>query len=148
MPESFVTIDTNLPLLPPISMVMSRDDRYVAFTLNDEVRLYEIGTKYIRKVSMDLNLNHHKVYSADNPMTADGTTEKNNKAALERKIQFSVDGRSLVVATHLGGQDAFVDVWNCITEQWNVGPDCSRTFKLPPVSLHFPLRMSHQQQAF
>ncbi|KAK1142690.1 hypothetical protein N8T08_007495 [Aspergillus melleus] len=132
VPEAFVTIDTQLSLLPPISIVMSRDDRYVAFTLNEEVRIYEVGTKYIRKIPINMNLNHHKICSADSSMPADGTAEKSNKPALERKIQFSTDGKNLVVATHLGGQDAFVDVWNCSTEQWNVGPDCSRTFKLPP----------------
>lgn len=137
-----MTIDTQLSLLPPLSIVMSPDDRYVAFTLNDEVRVYEIGTKYIRKVSIDLNLNHHKIHSAGNAMTVEDTSEKSSKAALERKIQFSVDGKNLVVATHLGGQDAFVDVWNCSTEQWNIAPDSSRTFKLPPVGLSLVLRVS------
>ncbi|THC96500.1 hypothetical protein EYZ11_003999 [Aspergillus tanneri] len=137
IPEAYLSIEIQHHSLPPISMVMSRDDRYIAFTFKDEVRFYEVGTRSIRRVSIDLNLHHHNTYSNDlatGTSPAEGKTEKANKATAGRKIQFSVDGKNLIVATHLGDQDACVEVWNCSTEQWNVAPDCARTFKLSPWS--------------
>ena len=124
-------------------MVMSRDDRYVAFTLKDQVHVYEIGARTIRKVTLDGNIDTYPVYSEHlattshprRPLSAREVAqeEQRQKSIIERRLQFSVDGMNLIVVTHFGNQYASVNVWDCVDEPWSVGNGKSRSFKLPPV---------------
>ncbi|KAL5337326.1 hypothetical protein BJX70DRAFT_370105 [Aspergillus crustosus] len=139
IPEAYLTVETQHRSLPIDCMVMSRDDRYVAFTLNDHIQVYEIGASGIREVQLgDMTSKHFKNPGLseninDSPMgeTAD-QQEKDTETIVARKLQFSVDGKRFIVATHLGDRDVYVDVWNCTEQQWKLEVDGSKSFKLPP----------------
>ncbi|RDW86746.1 uncharacterized protein DSM5745_03388 [Aspergillus mulundensis] len=139
IPEAYLTVETLQPSSPITCMVMSRDDRYVAFTLEDEVRVYEIDTTEIRQVRLGDKTDY---YTVENALEADinnshktiAQNEKRAGAVVARRLQFSVDGRRFIVATHLGNQYVYVDVWNCIEQQWKLEPGGSKSFKLPPWS--------------
>lgn len=89
-------------------MAMSRDDRHIAFILENRVHVYELGNIYdlearsIRKVTVN-----------ESPMWAQ------EKAATHRKIAFSVDGNGLVL-TRLERQSVYFDVWHRDAEVWNI----------------------------
>ncbi|RJE21159.1 hypothetical protein PHISCL_06504 [Aspergillus sclerotialis] len=137
-----LAIDTQRRSLPSICMVMSRDDKYIAFTLKDQVHIYEIGARTIRKVTLDGYVDTYPMYG-EQPTTTSHTRrplsareiaqeEQRQKSIIERKLQFSVDGMNLIVVTHFGNQYASVDIWDCVAEPWSVGIGRSRSFKLPP----------------
>ncbi|KAL2825694.1 hypothetical protein BJY01DRAFT_230077 [Aspergillus pseudoustus] len=142
VPEAYVTIETQQRTLPITCMVMSRDDRFVAFALKDEVQVYEVGASGVREIQLgaktDRYLARKYVHSATahtkgNPETKMTVREEeSNETIFARKLQFSVDGKRFIVATHLGDQYAYVDVWNCIDQEWNLDIDSSKSFKLPP----------------
>ncbi|KAL4901396.1 hypothetical protein BDW74DRAFT_187782 [Aspergillus multicolor] len=139
IPEAYLTVETLQPSSPITCMVMSRDDRYVAFTLEDEVRVFEIDTTEIRQVRFGDKTDY---YTIENALEADvndshetvAQNEKRAGAVIARRLQFSVDGRRFIVATHLGNQYVNVDVWNCNEQQWKLEPGGSKSFKLPPWS--------------
>lgn len=85
-------------------MAMSRDDRCIAFILESQVHIYELG-KSMQKVPVN------------NSPRWDQT-----KTAIERNIQFSVDGNGLVV-TRLEGQSVYFDVWHREPEAWDIAND-------------------------
>lgn len=139
IPEAKLTIETPHLSSPITSMVMSRDDKYVAFTLRDEVRVYEICTTEISQVQLGGKTGYYAVgnvpeahFSGKHETSGQG--RKGVEEVIARKLQFSVDGRRFIVATHLGNQYAYVDVWNCTQRQWKLEPGGSKSFKLPPWS--------------
>lgn len=87
---------------------MSRDDRHIAFILENQVHVYELGNIYdlearsIRKVTIN-----------ESPRWAQ------EKAATHRKIAFSVDGNGLVLA-RLESQSVYFDVWHRDADVWNI----------------------------
>ncbi|OOF96725.1 hypothetical protein ASPCADRAFT_206900 [Aspergillus carbonarius ITEM 5010] len=138
VPQAYLTIETENRSFPITCMVMSRNDRYVAFTLQDQVRVYEICTRTIQRVSLGSGMDRLSDFGDRAVMgaspSAKGTAyeAKRQKAIIERKLQFSADGKHFVIATHLGDHYAYVDVWNCTFQQWSIVPDRSKSFKLPP----------------
>ncbi|KAL4980618.1 hypothetical protein BDW66DRAFT_124395 [Aspergillus desertorum] len=139
IPEAYLSIETPHSSSPITCMVMSRNDKYVAFTLKDEVRIYEIGAAEIRQVHLGDKTDYNpvgyasKAHTSNNQETT-GRDEKRAEAVITRKLQFSVDCRRFIVATHLRNQYAYVDVWNCTQQQWKLEPGGSKSFKLPPWS--------------
>ncbi|KAL4755549.1 hypothetical protein BDW72DRAFT_164041 [Aspergillus terricola var. indicus] len=139
IPEASLTIETPHLSSPITCMVMSRDDKYVAFTLRDEVRVYEIGTTEICQIQLGDKTGYYAVEDVSEAHFSgkhetSGQHEKRTEEVIARKLQFSVDGRRFIVATHLGNQYAYVDVWNCTQRQWKLEPGGSKSFKLPPWS--------------
>ncbi|KAF9731818.1 hypothetical protein PMIN03_008876 [Paraphaeosphaeria minitans] len=55
---------------------------------------------------------------------------------ISRKVYFSTDSKSLVVATQLGDHCIYVDVWDCTTEPVTTVTEHSRSFKMPPWTLN------------
>ncbi|KKK16696.1 hypothetical protein P175DRAFT_0535825 [Aspergillus ochraceoroseus IBT 24754] len=141
-PEAYLTIETQHRSLPITCMVMSRDDRYVAFTLKDQVKVYEIHHESFREIQLGDRTDHYSALkdlsSAGAHITSlldvkkIGQEEERAETVIERKLQFSVDGKHFIVATHLGDQYAYVDVWDCLEYRWKLAVDGSRSFKLPP----------------
>ncbi|RLL94937.1 hypothetical protein CFD26_104547 [Aspergillus turcosus] len=139
--DAYLTIETGLQnqSIPPICMTMSRNDRFLAFTIREEVRVYEVGVGAIRRVPLGEHFDQYPLLGEEQPSGAatvsrDGQYANHQprlKALIERKIQFSVDAKHLVVATHLGDHCAYVDVWGWNAGQWIITPDKSRSFKLP-----------------
>ncbi|KAL4921805.1 hypothetical protein BDW62DRAFT_197512 [Aspergillus aurantiobrunneus] len=143
IPEAYLTIETPHQPSPITCMAMSRDDRYVAFALKDHVRVYEIGAGGIRQVQLGCKPDY---YAAENisaePLISNspegpevettGPDERIAEAVIATRLQFSVDGRRFIIATHLGNQYVYVDVWNCIEHGWKLEPGGSKYFKLPP----------------
>ncbi|KAL4926912.1 uncharacterized protein BDV17DRAFT_138167 [Aspergillus undulatus] len=139
IPESYLTIEAPHQNSSISCMVMSRDDKYVAFTFNDQIRVYEIGASGIRQVQLDGKTDYYVAgqYSVKPPVgnNSEAETSRDGKGAgtvIGRRLQFSVDGRRFIVATHLADGYAYVDVWNCIEHQWKLEPGGSKSFKLPP----------------
>jgi hypothetical protein len=128
-------------------MVMSRDDRFVAFALKDEVRVYEVTDTSIRELRLGGRTDRYPARKYIHPATAHIKNsskteitvreEESNETVFARRLQFSVDGKRFIVATHLGDQYAYVDVWNCIDQELNLDVDSSKSFRLPPVR-HIP----------
>ncbi|KAI9376270.1 hypothetical protein BJX61DRAFT_552594 [Aspergillus egyptiacus] len=140
-PEAFLTIETRHQSLAISCMVMSRNDKYVAFTLKDEVRVYEIGDGGIHEIPLGGKSEHYSAAQyAGGHRTNFSNLEKPSRggqrmeAAIARELQFSVDGKRFIVATHFGDQSAHVDVWDCNQQQWNLDVDSSKSFMLPPWS--------------
>ncbi|KAE8153995.1 hypothetical protein BDV25DRAFT_136365 [Aspergillus avenaceus] len=137
-PEICTSIEMHHPSSLPIYMVMSRDDRYVAFTLNNEIYLYEIMPNSIRKVSLgDSGDASAQVSDMPPGVTRMGISLENDilqherqSTVMERKLQFSVDGKYFVIATHLDDYSAYVDVWDLSLKRWNVVPGRSRSFRI------------------
>jgi hypothetical protein len=134
-------------------MVMSRDDRFVAFALKEEVRVYEITDSGIREIRLGGKSDRYPARKYIHSTTAHiknsseteiTVREESNETVFARRLQFSVDRKRFIVATHLGDQYAYVDVWNCIDQEWNIDADSSKSFKLPPVRYisfsHLPVR--------
>ncbi|PYH89178.1 hypothetical protein BO71DRAFT_363986 [Aspergillus ellipticus CBS 707.79] len=138
VPEAYLTIEAENQSFSVSCMVMSRNDRYVAFTLKDQVRVYEICTRTIQRVSLGSGLDQlsdlgdRSVMGASPSAKGTAYEGKRQEAVIERKLQFSPDGKQFVIATHLGDHYAYVDVWNCTFQQWNIVPERSKSFKLPP----------------
>lgn len=120
---------------------MSRNDRYVAFTLQDQVRVYEICTRTIQRVSLGSGMDrssdfgHRSVMGASPNAKGTAYQGKRQEAIIERKLQFSPNGKHFAIATHLGDHYAYVDVWNCTFQQWSIVPDKSKSLKLPSVCI-------------
>ncbi|KAL4779812.1 hypothetical protein BJX76DRAFT_364901 [Aspergillus varians] len=140
IPEAYLTIEAPNQTSPITCMVMSRDDRYVAFTLKDHVRVYEIDAGNIRQVQLGGKSDYYAVENIskeshiDNGLKVEtaGQNEKSEEVVIATRLQFSVEGKRFIVATHLGNQYAYVNVWNCIEQQWKLEPGGSKYFKLPP----------------
>ena len=121
-------------------MVMSRDDRYIAFTLKSEVRVYEIIAGGIVRVSFgdtgDPSASLYDMTAAPmhiaSPLGNDGTPG-GQETIIERKLQFSVDGKYFVIATHLTDSNAYVDVWDLSLKRWDTVPGKSQSFRLSHV---------------
>lgn len=146
-PEAFIAIDTPQRNRSSICMAVSRDDRYVAFTLNDQVLVYQIGNGSIRRVFLAEQTDVYQVRveqqqqrpissCVKRPLTLKEASQESQrqKTVIERKLSFSPDAKHLIVATHLGDHHVYLDVWDCATEPWTIKPGYSRSFKLPPVS--------------
>ncbi|OJI83714.1 hypothetical protein ASPTUDRAFT_190162 [Aspergillus tubingensis CBS 134.48] len=137
VPQAYLTIETENQTFPITCMVMSRNDRYVAFTLQDQVRVYEICTRTIQRVSLGSGMDrssdfgHRSVMGASPNAKGTAYQGKRQEAIIERKLQFSPDGKHFAIATHLGDHYAYVDVWNCTFQQWSIVPDKSKSLKLP-----------------
>ncbi|KAL2835056.1 hypothetical protein BDW59DRAFT_168359 [Aspergillus cavernicola] len=140
-PEAYLTVETQHRSLPITCMVMSRNDQYVAFTFKDQVRVYEIGVGRIREIQLGGKADYYSAsqyassvgaHISSNSDVAPGQGDNSAEAVIERRLQFSVDGKRLIVATHLGDQCAYVDVWDCTEQQWKLETNSSRSFKLPP----------------
>ncbi|GAB1208828.1 hypothetical protein APSETT445_007591 [Aspergillus pseudonomiae] len=135
--EAHLPIEIHDPSLPPIHMVMSRDDRYIAFTLKSEVRVYEIIAGGIVRVSFgdtgDPSASLYDMTAAPmhiaSPLGNDGTPG-GQETIIERKLQFSVDGKYFVIATHLTDSNAYVDVWDLSLKRWDTVPGKSQSFRL------------------
>ncbi|KAE8350718.1 hypothetical protein BDV28DRAFT_138608 [Aspergillus coremiiformis] len=132
-PEAHLPIEIHHHSLPPIHMVMSRDDRYVAFTLKNEVRVYELIPSGIRKVSFGGSEDPSAcVCDSMAPPThiVGSDVTQGQEAIIERKLQFSVDGKYFVIATHLTDSNAYVDVWDLSLKRWDSVPGKSTSFRL------------------
>lgn len=120
--KAHLTIDTPHFSSSMISMAMPRDDKRVAFILNDQLHVYELGSLYdletrpIRKVMLDQT---GSCPIRSSPMLAQGHY-------IERTVEFSVEGKNLLVATFLG-QSSHFEVWDCDVEPWRVAS--SRSFQ-------------------
>lgn len=129
--KAHLTIDTPHLASSAISMAMSRDDKRIAFVLNDQLHAYELGglydlkTRSIRKVMLD-QIGSCPIQSR--PRLAQGYY-------IERTVEFSVEGKNLLVATFLG-QSSHFEVWDCDNEPWRVAS--SRSFQ--SVGHHLSLR--------
>lgn len=103
-----MTIDTPGLTLRSDCMAMSRNDRHIAFILENQIHVYELGNMYdlearsIRKVTVN-----------ESPRWAQ------EKAATHRKIAFSVDGNGLVL-TRLESQSVYFDVWHRQGDVWDI----------------------------
>ncbi|KAF7588559.1 hypothetical protein BBP40_005514 [Aspergillus hancockii] len=137
-PEAHLPIEIHHPSLPPIHMIMSRDDKYVAFTLKSEVRVYEIIQSGIRRVSFggsgDTGARLSEVSPSPTPILmplgGGSIQEPEQEGISERKLQFSVDGKYFVIATHLIDDNAYVDVWDFSLKRWDTVPGRSTSFRL------------------
>lgn len=105
-----------------IYMSMSRDDKRIALSLDDQVHVYELGNLYdlgtrsIRKVNLADQINSYPNRGSPK-LTPD---DKKWKAGVERRVEFSVDGKNLVIATCVEDQFAYVDLWDCDVEPWSI----------------------------
>lgn len=132
-------------------MTLSRNDRYVALTLNDEVRVYQAGNGRLRRVTLQDQMqgsyqspSQHK--TASDNRTAQLANKKKlswkemeqeaqqQNAVQDRKLYFSSSNEEMVVATHLGDHSVHLDVWDCRSEPWTTKTYLSRSLKFPPVS--------------
>ncbi|KAL4948281.1 hypothetical protein BDW69DRAFT_176805 [Aspergillus filifer] len=137
-PETYLTVEVPNQQSLITCMVMSRDDRYVAFNVNDQVRVYEVGASGIRQVELDGKPDYYAsedhatgLPSVNNAAVESGFDEKGPERVISRRLQFSIDGKRFIVATHLGDRQVYVDVWNCTEHQWKLDPGGSKSFKLP-----------------
>ncbi|KAL4879619.1 hypothetical protein BJY04DRAFT_228980 [Aspergillus karnatakaensis] len=137
IPETYLTIESEHRSFSIDCMVMSRDDRYVAFTLNHQIRVYEIGASSIREVQLGDKTSNSGNSSEQEQTTKSPKVEAVNQqdpstgAVVARRLQFSVDGKRFIVATHLEDRGANVVVWNCADQEWKLEVDGSKSFKLP-----------------
>ncbi|KAL3482444.1 hypothetical protein BJX99DRAFT_2636 [Aspergillus californicus] len=136
IPEAYLAIETQHQSLPITCMVMSRNDKYVAFTFKDQIRVYEIGVGDIREVQLG---DRADCYSASRYPSVGGTgmsdvemVGQTQKKVIARRLQFSVDGKRFIIATHLEDQRAYVDVWDCTEQPWKLETGGSRSLKFPP----------------
>lgn len=114
---------------------MSRDDKRIALSLDDQVHvyelgnLYELGTRSIRKINLADQINSYPNRGSPE-LTPD---DKKWKAGVERRVQFSVDGKNLVIATCVEDQFAYIDLWDCDVEPWSIVAGGFGLTRLPSV---------------
>jgi hypothetical protein len=155
LPDATTIIEESSRSFPPVSISVSRNDKYVAFTLNDQVRAYRLGMHNIRRIHISGQMETYELpnhFIQNSTIKLDGKKALSHKdaeqeahrqnAVIERKLAFSVDGEKLIIATHLADHHVYLDVWDCTAEPWTIKPEHSRSFKLPPVSIALPLRSS------
>lgn len=130
-----MTIDVPLPSPSAICMSMSRDDKRIALSLDDQVHVYELGNLYdlgtrsIRKVNLADQINSYPNRGSPELIPDD----KRWKAGIERRVEFSVDGKNLVIATCVEDQFAYVDLWDCDVEPWSIVAGGFGLTRLPSV---------------
>lgn len=145
-------------------MAVSRDDKYVALSVNDQIQIYRLDLSVIRRVILPGQMQSYQLapHLARNLSVDPNALQSPSKKALtwkeaeqeaqrqsaliERKLWFSEDSQKLVIATHLGDHHVYLDVWDCSTDPFKITSDYSRSFKLPPVSLR-TLKMIRRQRA-
>jgi hypothetical protein len=133
-------------------LTVSRDDKYVALTLNDQVQIYQIDLSMIKRVIVPNQMQAYQLpphllqHNSMDPHQLQAPSKRaltwkeaaqeaqRQGALIERKIAFSSDGKRLIIATHLGDHHVYLDVWDCSSEPFKITSDYSRSFKLPPVS--------------
>jgi len=118
-------------------MAMSRDDKYVAISVDEQVSVFQINKGGFRRVHLSeqrdtymahqgsVSLEHHRSSSYD---------AQTKSTLMGREISFSPDNRKLIIATHLGDHVVYLDIWNTETEPFSIESDYMRSVKLPPVS--------------
>ena len=62
--------------------------------------------------------------------------EQRQTAIISRKINFSSDSRTLVVATQLSSHCIYIDAWDCTKDPITAISDLSRSFRMPPWTLN------------
>jgi hypothetical protein len=155
-PAAYVTVEAARRGFPELCLAISHDDTYAALAINDQVQVYRIDLGNIRRVILpdqmqSYHLPPHLLRSA---LPGANQLQNASKKALtwkeaaqeqqalrqgvlvERKLSFSPDSRKLVVATHLGDNHVYIDVWDCAQEPFKTSNDFSRCFKLPLVSFN------------
>lgn len=131
--EAHLTIDTPNLSLPVIGMTVSRDDRRLAFIVNDETHAYELGNVYesrsrsIRKVAVANDLYMPPI----SPKRI--LDDARHGTIIQRKAEFSMDSKRLVVATLFKDRSARVDVWDCDVEPWRIA--ANRTYSVQALSV-------------
>ena len=133
--EANLTIDVPKKSPSTICMCMARDDKRIAFSLDDQVHVYELGNLYdlgtrsIRKVNLADQINSYPNRGSPELIPDD----KRWKAGIERRVEFSVDGKNLVIATCVEDQFAYVDLWDCDVEPWSIVAGGFGLTRLPSV---------------
>lgn len=120
-------------------MAVSRDDKYVALTMKYELQVYNMSVKPMKRVWLGEVTNHNAYFSNRSPVGAYGEALEleRQKTVLEQKLHFAADSRRFILATYLGDHRAYVDVWDCKDQDWEMKPSRSRLFQLPPVRQRF-----------
>lgn len=133
--EAHLTIDVPQPSPSSIYMTMSRDDKRIALSLDDQVHVYELGNLYdlgarsIRKINLTDQINSYPNRGSPE-LTPD---DKKWKTSVERRVEFSVDGKNLVIATCVEDQFAYIDLWDCDVEPWSIVAGGFGLTRLPSV---------------
>ena len=115
-------------------MTMSRDDRRLAFIVNDQIFAYELGnsepeSRDIRKVAVANDIDMSPV----SPKWIPDDTRRG--AIIQRKLEFSIDAKRLIIATLFEDRSAHVDVWDCDVEPWRIAANGTHSVQASPVSV-------------
>ncbi|PSN68422.1 hypothetical protein BS50DRAFT_491972 [Corynespora cassiicola Philippines] len=125
-------------------VAVSRNDKYVATSLNNQIHLYNLENG-LKSVAF-----HHQIHvyelrgesgwfgSQAKGLSSREVAEEQRlqTAIISRKLYFSTDSKRLVVASQLGDHCVYVDVWDCTREPVSTISEHSRSFKLPPWTLN------------
>ncbi|KAF1817394.1 hypothetical protein P152DRAFT_510633 [Eremomyces bilateralis CBS 781.70] len=145
--ESDLDIELSHRPIPEICISVSRDDNYIAMTLNDDIHIFQVQSRRVRRVILHdreqaspLHGSHHpkknQVLSPSKKALSwrEVTQETaRQNAILERKLSFTKNNNMLIVATHLADHCVYLDVWEANSDGlWGVKTDYNRSFKLPP----------------
>jgi hypothetical protein len=133
-----------------ISVAISKDDKHVAVSLNDQIDLFGVEGG-LRRISFHQQSDVYELRDAATtlsvtrppssspaaehikaPASKDAVEDQETSTSIiSRKLYFSTDSQRLVVATQLSSHSITLDVWD-ITRAPISPISQSRSFKLPP----------------
>jgi hypothetical protein len=142
-PDSEITLDISLRHYTDCSMVMSRNDRFLALAVNDSVRLYRTDGGHMRRIHLyeQLHLYQHLAQerrllqgSASRSLSSREAAREaqHQSSVVEQRLSFTPSGERLVVATHLADHYIYVDVYTTNTEPCTPISSHPKFFRLPP----------------
>jgi hypothetical protein len=137
-----------------ISITVSKDDKYVAISLNDQIDLFCLEGS-LRRIAFHQQSDVYELRDSEStpsvtrPPSSGPATDHTKIPALKdaiedqeaptsiisRKVYFSTDSQRLVIATQLSSHSISLDVWD-ITRAPISPISQSRSFKLPPSVLN------------
>jgi hypothetical protein len=139
-------------------LAVSKDDQFVAVSLGDRIELYHLedgmkpmnfhhqvhlyelrgGVPNNRTISTGLMTSNDSIAEIPRGLTSSEAAEeqKRQSTIISRKLYFSTDSKQLVVATQLGDNYVYMDVYDCTRQPISTISENSRSFKLPPWALN------------
>ncbi|OCL02328.1 hypothetical protein AOQ84DRAFT_304929 [Glonium stellatum] len=142
-PEAQLELDSSVRNIH-IDVSVSRNDKYAAISLNDQLQVYQLGDRKVGQTDWANEPARPDILRADTGWfgtcktsnlkeTAEETQRQN--VMIGRRLSFSPDDK-LIVATHLGDHRVYIDVWDCTREPVSTISEYPRSFRLPPWTLN------------